>query len=82
MTFSKKCVVFFRVFAVLFLLVLGMASSGECSRPLVRVTDLETRLPRGPVPPAGASPCHNELSPYNRKEVSSSITEDDYISCP
>ncbi|PWA39821.1 hypothetical protein CTI12_AA568450 [Artemisia annua] len=39
-----------------------------------------SRLPRGPVPPSGPSPCHNMLGPYRQSQVVS--PQDQTIICP
>ncbi|KAL7586987.1 hypothetical protein Lser_V15G37216 [Lactuca serriola] len=39
-----------------------------------------SRLPRGPVPPSGPSPCHNMLGPYKQSQVVS--PQDQIIICP
>lgn len=68
---------------LLIIIVLGLASSGvSSSRASMKVTELETRLPRGPVPPAGGSPCHNKFSSRNVLLSSSSVVDEDYINCP
>ncbi|CAL1358498.1 unnamed protein product [Linum trigynum] len=82
------------VVAILFLLVLVQLATlapdhVEGSRGLrmenrVSYLLLESRLPRGLVPPSGPSPCHNKLGPYqlHRQERSSTVHTDDYIICP
>uniref|UniRef100_A0A2C9UGF2 Uncharacterized protein n=1 Tax=Manihot esculenta TaxID=3983 RepID=A0A2C9UGF2_MANES len=55
-----------------------MASTAACARPL-KVAELgfllDNRLPRGPVPPSGPSPCHNKFSQSHTDTT-------DYIICP
>nr|CAN72017.1 hypothetical protein VITISV_030157 [Vitis vinifera] len=50
-----------------------MAWMGWCSRPM-RGEDhqylLQNRLPRGPVPPSGPSPCHHKFSPVSQSGAS------------
>ncbi|KAL8241858.1 hypothetical protein R6Q59_012160 [Mikania micrantha] len=41
---------------------------------------LNSRLPRGPVPPSGPSLCHNSLQPYSRSQYVS--PQDETILCP
>ncbi|KAL6350791.1 hypothetical protein AAG906_031377 [Vitis piasezkii] len=71
-----------RFVTVLFLLLSTMAWMGWCSRPM-RGEDhqylLQNRLPRGPVPPSGPSPCHHKFSPVSQSGASYT---DDSIVCP
>ncbi|CAL1415106.1 unnamed protein product [Linum trigynum] len=84
-----------RVVAIFFLVVLvqlaTMAphhSSVEGSRGLRMESHmlllLESRLPRGLVPPSGPSLCHHKLGPYqlHRQTTSAALHTDDYIICP
>ncbi|KAL6295174.1 hypothetical protein ACE6H2_003316 [Prunus campanulata] len=67
---------------LLVLLLVGMASMGNCSRVLKEVEfkrSIQGMLPRGPVPPSGPSPCHNKLSPNRHTEQS---YQEDYVICP
>ncbi|MFS7993099.1 hypothetical protein Hanom_Chr12g01090101 [Helianthus anomalus] len=41
-----------------------------------------SRLPRGPVPPSGPSPCHNMLDPYSQSQYVSPQDQDPIIMCP
>ncbi|KAJ0492463.1 hypothetical protein HanIR_Chr12g0575221 [Helianthus annuus] len=41
-----------------------------------------SKLPRGPVPPSGPSPCHNMLDPYSQSQYVSPQHQDQIIICP
>ncbi|KAK4608672.1 hypothetical protein RGQ29_002184 [Quercus rubra] len=82
MSGSKRWLVGLRFGVFLFLVLLAMASMGDCIRELKEwdfKSTFEGRLPRGPVPPSGPSPCHNKLSPDNQSEYS---LPNDYVICP
>lgn len=82
MSGSKRWSMGLRFVVFLFLVLLAMASMGDCIRELKEwdfKSTFEGQLPRGPVPPSGPSPCHNKLSPYNQSEFS---LPNDYVICP
>lgn len=60
-----------RVALIFLIWCLTICSRGEGSRILkVRVMEslLLNRLPRGPVPPSGPSPCHNKYEPLDENK--------------
>ncbi|XAR52499.1 hypothetical protein NMG60_11020617 [Bertholletia excelsa] len=67
---------------VLIIMLATLATRGGCTRPVREKGWAErmfkSRLPRGPVPPSGPSPCHNRLSPYRQSQLS--YTQEDI--CP
>ena len=61
---------------------MGTAARVGCSRAWMMDTKeleyaLEGRLPKGPVPPSGPSPCHNM-----KQDQQQLAHIDDYIMCP
>ncbi|PIN09514.1 hypothetical protein CDL12_17904 [Handroanthus impetiginosus] len=62
-----------------------MASRGESTRMMrdraILGSLLENRLPRGPVPPSGPSPCHNRLDPFKEGKFYSLPPGND-VTCP
>lgn len=72
---------------VVVLLLLSKASVGGCMRAMTEGSSsssskssignlLNTKLPRGPVPPSGPSPCHEKLYPYSMRPTH------DFVICP
>ncbi|KAK8522617.1 hypothetical protein V6N13_115575 [Hibiscus sabdariffa] len=76
-----------KVLVVVFLVLMAEASVGGCIRPINGGGSggkgfkqlFSSQLPRGPVPPSGASFCHNKLQPYKYTQFS---YENDYVNCP
>ncbi|KAG4158893.1 hypothetical protein ERO13_D02G144950v2 [Gossypium hirsutum] len=86
---SFKCM---RVVMLVALLLLSKASVGGCMRPMIKGSSsssskssignlLNAKLPRGPVPPSGPSPCHEKLYPYSMRPTQLSYPHD-FIICP
>ncbi|KAL8549603.1 hypothetical protein ACS0TY_008447 [Phlomoides rotata] len=68
---------------ILLILCITMGSRGESTRLMknrVMATLLKTRLPRGPVPPSGPSPCHNKMDPFKESKFHGFHWND--INCP
>lgn len=69
---------------LLILFTATVVSRGESRRLIMKIRDMETllktRLPRGPVPPSGPSPCHNKLDPFKEGKFYRFHKND--ITCP